>query len=315
MFEVKCSVARGLHSTRTLFFVVPHLLLLCVAARLVSPLFRMKRPALFLFILIVAGMVVGLTLHLSHRTLDLTDFQLHSPQGANRPLALLPGQEPDFRFHQFSPWQSLSHPIAKRIDEPMGSENGALVYNAQPFWEMNNTRGGRHLGDDLNGIGGMDTDLGDPVFAAADGLVVYSGSPSEGWGPVLILSHRLADGRFFQSMYAHLHRIDVAVGSLVGRGQQIGTVGSAAGLYPAHLHYEIRLGHGAEIGAGYGDHALDRVDPSAFRQPLAGAPNDLRSSALSIALTDLSQRPSEELFNQLNQQGNREALLDLLEKK
>lgn len=275
----------------------------------------MKRPALFLFILIVAGMVVGLTLHLSQRTLDLTDFHLHSPQGANRPLALMPGQEPDFRFHQFSPWQSLSHPIATRIDEPMGSEQGALAYNAQPFWEMNPTRGGRHLGDDLNGIGGMDTDLGDPVFAPADGLVVYSGTPSEGWGPVLILSHRLADGRFFQSMHAHLHRIDVAVGSLVGRGQQIGTVGSAAGLYPAHLHYEIRCGHGAEIGAGYGDHALDRVAPSTFRQPLAGAPDDLRASVLALALANLSQRPSEELFNQLNQQGNREALLDLLEKK
>jgi hypothetical protein len=275
----------------------------------------MKRPALFLFILIAAGMVVGLTLHLSNRSLDLTDFHLNSPQGANRPLALTKGQEPDFRFHQFSPWQSLAHPIAKRIDEPMGSENGALVYNAQPFWEMNNTRGGRHLGDDLNGIGGMDTDLGDPIFAVADGLVVYSGTPSEGWGQVLVLSHRLADGRMFQSMYAHLHRIDVAVGSLVGRGQQIGTVGSAAGLYPAHLHYEIRLGHGTEIGAGYGDHALNRIDPTTFRKEHSAAADDLRASALAIALTDLSQRPSEELFNQLNQENNREALLDLLQKK
>jgi murein DD-endopeptidase MepM/ murein hydrolase activator NlpD len=275
----------------------------------------MKRPAIFILILIAAGMVVGLTLHLSNRSLDLTDFHLNSPQGANRPLALPPGQEPDFRFHQFSPWQSLAHPIAHRIDEPMGSEHGTLVYNAQPFWEMNHTRGGRHLGDDLNGIGGMDTDLGDPVFAAADGLVVYSGTPSEGWGPVLVLSHRLADGRYFQSMYAHLHRIDVAVGSLVGRGQQIGTVGSAAGLYPAHLHYEIRLGHGTDIGAGYGDHALNRVDATTFRKEHASAADDLRASALAIALTDLSQRPSEELFNQLNQQNNREALLDLLQKK
>jgi murein DD-endopeptidase MepM/ murein hydrolase activator NlpD len=275
----------------------------------------MKRPAIFLFILIAAGLVIGLTLHLSNPSLNLTDFQLSSAQGANRPLAMPQDGEPDFRFHQFSAWQKLNQPIVDRIDEPMGSENGALVYNAQPFWAMNETRGGHHTGDDLNGIGGMNTDLGDPVFAAADGLVVYSGIPSPGWGRVLVLSHRLPDGKAFQTMYAHLQRIDVPLGSLIGRGQIIGAVGGAEGIYPAHLHYEIRTGDGVDIGAGYAAHPLNRVDPQGFRKPLAAAPDDLRPAVSAILQKDLAQRDAEALFNQLNNSQNREKLLEILEKK
>lgn len=275
----------------------------------------MKRPALFLFILIAAGLVIGLTLHLSDRSINLTDFHLKNAQGANRPLGMPSAGEVDHRFHQFAPWQSLLQPVVHRLDLPMGTENGALTYNAQPFWAMNEQRGGHHTGDDLNGIGGMNTDFGDPVLAAADGIVVYAGTPSEGWGRVLILSHRLKDGCSFQTMYAHLHSIDVALGAMVGRGQNIGKVGTADGLYPAHLHYEIRTGYGVDVGAGYAAHPLNRVDPTKFRQGLLAAADDLRPSASLLLQSDLAQRDAESLFNQLNNKGNREKLLEILEKK
>jgi murein DD-endopeptidase MepM/ murein hydrolase activator NlpD len=161
----------------------------------------------------------------------------------------------------------------------------------------------------------MNTDLGDPVFAAADGLVVYSGIPSPGWGRVLVLSHRLPDGKAFQTMYAHLQRIDVPLGSFVGRGQIIGAVGGAEGIYPAHLHYEIRTGDGVDIGAGYAAHPLNRVDPQGFRKPLAAAPDDLRPAVSTLLQKDLAQRDAEALFNQLNNSQNREKLLEILEKK
>ena len=276
---------------------------------------RMKRPALFLFILIAVGLIVGLTLHLSDRSINLVDQHLKNAQGANRPLGMPIEGDVDHRFHQFAPWLRLALPTVNRIDQPLGSENGALTYNSQPFWALNEKRGGHHTGDDLNGIGGMNTDLGDPVFAAADGIVSYAGSPSAGWGKILILSHRLADGSTFQTMYAHLHEIEVALGAVVGRAQKIGSVGTADGLYPAHLHYEIRTGNGVDIGAGYAAYPLNRVNPTEFREGAPSLPDDLRPSVHQILLADLAQRDAETLFNQLNNSSNREQLLRILEKQ
>lgn len=205
---------------------------------------------------------------------------LTSMQGADAPLFLPADHQPRHRLHQFSAWQLAAIPAALRFDAPMGSEHGGLTYNAQKFWEMNDKRGGYHTGDDLNGLGGMDTDLGDPVFATADGLVVYSGEPSPGWGKVLVLAHRSRDGRLIQSMYAHLHRIDVAMGSLVGRGQKIGQVGTANGHYPAHLHFEMRQSDGVDIGAGYSMLPLNRLDPTRTVDELRGTSADQPSPSL-----------------------------------
>ena len=42
------------------------------------------------------------------------------------------------------------------------------------------------------------------------------------------------------SMYAHMDKILVREGQQVTRGQQVGTIGTNHGMYPAHLHFEIR---------------------------------------------------------------------------
>jgi hypothetical protein len=189
-------------------------------------------------------------------------------------LAMPATGEPDHRFHFLSAWETARIPQAHRFDPPMGSEHGGLVYNAQKFWEMNEKRGGHHTGDDLNGIGGMNTDLGDPVFCAADGLVIYAGEPSSGWGKLVVVAHRAADGRTLHSMYAHLHGIDVALGALVPRGGRIGSVGTANGHYPAHLHFEMRTSDGVDIGAGYAAYPLNRLDPMATVHALRNAAND-----------------------------------------
>ena len=205
--------------------------------------------------------------------------------GGDTALEMPKGGAVDHRFH-FSPaWESAQIPTALRFDPPMGSDHSGLVYNAQKFWEMNPKRGGHHTGDDLNGIGGMNTDLGDPVFCTAEGLVLYVGEPSPGWGKLVIVGHRTADGKLVHSMYAHLHRIDVARGDLIARGERLGLVGDANGHYPAHLHFEMRSSDGVDIGAGYADSPLNHLDPSATVNSLRNAAaDDLSPSPLGKML-------------------------------
>jgi hypothetical protein len=173
---------------------------------------------------------------------------------------------------RMGPLELATLPVATRFDRPLGNANGALSYDAQPFGRN------RHLGQDWNGIGGGDSDLGDAVYSIADGLVVYSGEPSPGWGGVLMVAHRARPAGddekpdlLIQSFYGHLDQRRVVPGQRVHRGQVIGTVGNAGGRYPAHLHFEMRRGRSLIVGPGYAEDALDRLDPEPFFHAHLGA--------------------------------------------
>lgn len=181
---------------------------------------------------------------------------------------------PDPRFQPVDAITLAGLPLATRFDFPLGTPNGALVYNAQPFTES------RHLGDDLNGIGGENTDLGDPVYSIAEGRVIYTGLPSAGWGNLVLVMHAYQENgrrRYLQACYAHLDTIAVQPGEEIRRGQIIGTVGNAGGRYLAHLHLELREFITPFIGAGYKAEASGWISPSDFIQNHRGAPEwDLR---------------------------------------
>lgn len=244
---------------------------------------RKPPPHLMLLLTLLAAVVIVVLV--VSRLGERPDAVRIGFQDADKPLAMPADGKIDHRFHLLSAWQAALVPESPRFDPPMGSEHGALVYNAQKFWEMNEKRGGHHIGDDLNGIGGMNTDLGDPVFAIGDGLVAYAGEPSPGWGNIVVLAHKTADGKPLHSMYAHLHRIDVALGSLVARGSRVGTVGTSNGYYPAHLHFEVRTSDGVDIGTGYGMQPLNRLDPTPTIAGLRGAPDEFLSpSPLALAM-------------------------------
>jgi len=76
---------------------------------------------------------------------------------------------------------------------------------------------------------------GDPVVAANDGRVVYSGSGLRGYGNLVIVKH---EGDFLTA-YAHNRKILVSEGQSVRRGQQIAELGMTDAESPK-LHFEVR---------------------------------------------------------------------------
>ena len=177
--------------------------------------------------------------------------------------------DPAFRIVPAMEVASL--PTAARFDFPLGSENGAMAYNAQPFTENH------HLGDDLNGIGGENSDLGDPVYAIADGRVLRARGESPGWGNVIIVLHAYAENgerKYVQSYYGHVQTMLVKPHQEVKRGQQIATVGSANGRYLAHLHFEMREFITPFVGPGYRADTRGWLNPTAFIEAHRDAPPD-----------------------------------------
>ena len=256
------------------------------------------KPARLLIVLVLAAGLIGFAVWRSSKT-GPPAVKLIGFQASDRPFDMPKNGEPDTRFHFLSAWQANQIPTVTKMDTPMGSENGALVYNAQTFWELNEKRGGHHSGDDLNGIGGMNSDLGDPVFAAGDGLVVFTGDPSPGWGNIVILAHRDAGGKPFHTMYGHLLDIKAKLGSLVARGTEIGRVGTANGHYPAHLHFEARATDGIDIGAGYSALPLNRLDPAA----VVAALHNTEAEGISPALLTYATLAADEPWTTLEIKG------------
>ncbi len=81
-------------------------------------------------------------------------------------------------------------------------------------------------------IGGK---AGDPVFAAADGRVVYAGSGLRGYGNLVILKHN----NTYLTAYAHNQTLLVKEDQAVRRGQKIAEMG-ATDAERVQLHFEIR---------------------------------------------------------------------------
>jgi lipoprotein NlpD len=76
---------------------------------------------------------------------------------------------------------------------------------------------------------------GQPVYAAAAGKVVYSGSGLRGYGKLVIIKHN----KTYLSAYAHNNQILVKEGQEVTKGQKIADMGNTDA-DQVKLHFEIR---------------------------------------------------------------------------
>jgi lipoprotein NlpD len=81
-------------------------------------------------------------------------------------------------------------------------------------------------------IGGK---AGDPVYAAADGRVVYAGSGLRGYGNLVIVKHNAT----YLTAYAHNQTLLVKEDQSVRKGQKIAEMGSSDA-ERVQLHFEIR---------------------------------------------------------------------------
>jgi murein DD-endopeptidase MepM/ murein hydrolase activator NlpD len=155
-----------------------------------------------------------------------------------RPLDRPAREEEPIRAHPLSfSGETAFIRLANGFDFPVGKPEAQGYYKARGF------RSGGHLGEDWDGIGGGDTDLGDPIYSIGDGVVVFARDCHMGWGNVVIVRHAYKEGgaiKNIDSLYGHLDSILVQRGQRVVRGEKIATMGTAHGLYDAHLHLEIR---------------------------------------------------------------------------
>jgi len=90
---------------------------------------------------------------------------------------------------------------------------------------------GKHDGIDLR------AKKGTPIYAAARGKVIFSGTGPTGYGKMIIIKH---DKRTI-TIYAHNQRNLVKKNQLVEKGRKIGEVGRSGRATGYHVHFEIRI--------------------------------------------------------------------------
>ena len=87
-------------------------------------------------------------------------------------------------------------------------------------------------------IGGK---LGDPVYAAADGIVIYSQYNTGGYGNMVMIDHGLnTNGVKIVTLYAHGNKLLKSVGETVKQGDIIMEMGSTGNSTGPHVHFEVR---------------------------------------------------------------------------
>ena len=88
--------------------------------------------------------------------------------------------------------------------------------------------------------------IGTPVYAAADGVVVFAGpdkvavySPlTNAYGNLIVIKH----ANDLYTLYGHLSKILVEAGTIVSAGDEVGEVGKEGMAIGSHLHFEVRRG-------------------------------------------------------------------------
>ncbi len=116
----------------------------------------------------------------------------------------------------------MTHPLEHFSFAQTGASVGDRI---NPFYKVSM----KHNGLDLI------ASAGEPVYAAADGVVKDIIRSKKGLGNVVVIDH----GNGYVTRYAHLADVVAREGRRVKRGTKIGNVGVSGNSFAPHLHYEV----------------------------------------------------------------------------
>ena len=117
-------------------------------------------------------------------------------------------------------------PMHKPIENFSFAQTGASVgEKINPFYKVSIMH---------NGLD-MIAPAGEPVYAAADGVVSEVIKSRQGLGNVVVIDH----GNGYFTRYAHLADMEAVKGRNVKRGTRLGYVGVSGNSFAPHLHYEV----------------------------------------------------------------------------
>jgi murein DD-endopeptidase MepM/ murein hydrolase activator NlpD len=125
---------------------------------------------------------------------------------------------------------------SKPLTPPAGSEG--LIWPVEG--EIISGFGKKQNGLSNDGIN-IKARMGEPIWAASSGEVVYAGNELKGYGNMVILKH--GDG--MMTSYAHASDVLVNKGQHVAQGDLLGYVGRSGSVTEPQLHFGIRMGKNA----------------------------------------------------------------------
>ena len=134
--------------------------------------------------------------------------------------------------------QAMTQSVASTFSLPMLD---AEAYEILGYGWYSSAKEAYHGGEDWVTRDGACNSAYRPVYAMADGLVVFNNTHDimvDYPGNVILVEHMLWDGSTYYSQYGHLATVEVGLNQTVTKGQRLGT------LYDwncnSHLHWEVR---------------------------------------------------------------------------
>ncbi len=139
----------------------------------------------------------------------------------------------------------VAEPAPVEASPPVAVETPPSAVGGQWKWPASGTviAGFNESSNKGLDIGGA---VGEPVYAAAAGKVVYAGSGLRGYGKLIVIKHN----QEYNSVYAHNDKLLVKEDDQVTQGQKIAELGSSEADRPK-LHFEIRKQGKAVDPTGY----------------------------------------------------------------